>query len=795
MCLLSDLCDVVNRNGYSDLYVVDHNLFVILGRYLMECDEQIFIKERYKYMATCPRCHVLRPCYYFINHTTSVTSHNCAVCRGIGYRSPSMESVNAIIDVTVIGEVDDNLNALTIVMDWFKLNQELSMKLNYAIDVLIMQNSKISASNSMPDTNLNICLFTPQQLIDAIHKCGPYRFTSNGTQRNGARFICSQCKRSRHDNEVESRVRIASSRRLYNCGGYVSYTRSANRMSVRIKHESHHEKAVEQFKLDEDQRAKVMDLAASGMSPFQILSHVRFSTENGVLYHSVYNLWSSVMVGKFKRHNDPHQSAIIYIEECDSLHILGVQSNPFGLAFSTEIANHIMQSWKVTEILIDSTFKTNKQKLELFTVIGSCMGAGFPLAYFLLEAGTGSGLKSREQSLTFFLTHLKNKLQNLNPCFTFTDKETAQIKSLKTVFHVDPSLCLWHMKRSLKMKLKELKKNKLSQLNEQSENALFNLIDTHYFRSTVAFNSSDSDLKTIALRELNEFFFCHPGEREFQTYLQRNWYDNQSWKLWGRRHESKISFSRTTMKVESHWSMIKRLYLLPYNRPGLDLLIHVLATGVMTKYKHDYNAMKSGRNKPYWWRAFVTMWKKCSEAEIRGQYQTDKQNFMCSCPAWLKSQFFICKHLVGDMPCPNYHQVTIRRNPPFLIIDRNSTRLIANIDDEFMGDPSSTVSFAANAVDNAAVDNQLEISFQNEPSIDNVNDLGERLRADVVKLSEWFHNHVLSITSNAADLQQAKYVNDNILPRIRDYKENVEDALRSRTVQRTWHCPDTLYLA
>lgn len=43
---------------------------------------------------------------------------------------------------------------------------------------------------------------------------------------------------------------------------------------------------------------------------------------------------------------------------------------------------------RVEEILIYSTYKTDKERLELFTVMGLCFGTGFPVAYFLLEAGT-----------------------------------------------------------------------------------------------------------------------------------------------------------------------------------------------------------------------------------------------------------------------------------------------------------------------------------------------------------------------------------------------------------------------
>lgn len=78
-------------------------------------------------------------------------------------------------------------------------------------------------------------------------------------------------------------------------------------------------------------------------------------------------------------------------------------------------------------------------------------------------------------------------------------------------------------------------------------------------------------------------------------YLLKHLYESETWKLWGRRHCSKLSLSRTIIKFESHWSVLKRLYFLPYNRPLLDLFVHILATLVMTKYQHDYTAMYSRR--------------------------------------------------------------------------------------------------------------------------------------------------------------------------------------------------------
>lgn len=70
------------------------------------------------------------------------------------------------------------------------------------------------------------------------------------------------------------------------------------------------------------------------------------------------------MASKFKRHENPQTSAMVYIDECDSLCEIGHQTNPFGLCFTAFITQEIVSKWRLDELLIDSTYKTNNQKLK-----------------------------------------------------------------------------------------------------------------------------------------------------------------------------------------------------------------------------------------------------------------------------------------------------------------------------------------------------------------------------------------------------------------------------------------------
>lgn len=775
-----DLKLLLNDVHFDEHFFVDHTLLSLSGKRLESTNVVSLKYETYRFMARCRRCSVTRPSYWFINNWTCGLTPLCSKCRSCPDSMPSITEILVIIDTSLFHRPCE-ASDVDIVFSIYKLNLQLALYRGLPFEMVIIQDKH--------DGELPSHAFGIAELLDMVHNEGPYRYISNGRQGSRLRYVCSQERRSGEEGQTKKRVR--SCKKNFKCGGYVSQSITLNRWIIRIKHEDHHTEHVGHAPISDAMKDKIYSLATAGLSPFQILSNIRTEAKNLLLYQDIYNAWQSIMMTKFKRHEDPRESALLYITECPNLHVMHVQSSPYGLSFHTIVGNTIMKFWRVEELLIDSTFKTNKDRLELFTVIASCMGAGFPIAYFLLEAGTGNGLKSREESLTLFLSNLKVQFPRLCPSFFFTDKETSQIKAIKNIFNIKGSLCLWHMNRAIRKKFKELRKDKKSSLNETQESILNKLIDMHYFRSTMITGKSSEELLEMAKDELKQFFSHNPQDTEMKDYLLKNWYDSETWKLWGRRNCSKISLSRTTMKVESHWSVLKRLYLLPYNRPRLDLLVHIIATSVMNKYQHDYTAMYSGRKKPYWWKSFVLTWKKCSASDLGGQYHTDHQNFICSCPAWLRSQWFICKHLVHERTCPNYHHITIRRNAPFITIEHDAIRSRANVDDEEISTQSeqarSTEIFKDFQFVSESVEMNVEQDTHGREAIDSQ-------KQRVVSLIQWLTSHIDNLTSDDSHLRQLKYVEDNVLSRIYRYRDNVERALTQRRINLTWDCPDTIHL-
>lgn len=63
------------------------------------------------------------------------------------------------------------------------------------------------------------------------------------------------------------------------------------------------------------------------------------------------------------------------------------------------------------------------------------------------------------------------------------------------------------MNSSIRKKLNELRKENKSSINDVQEKKLYNIIDNHYFRSTLISDKTAEQLIETAKDELNDFLF------------------------------------------------------------------------------------------------------------------------------------------------------------------------------------------------------------------------------------------------------------------------------------------------
>lgn len=139
------------------------------------------------------------------------------------------------------------------------------------------------------------------------------------------------------------------------------------------------------------------------MAPFKIIAQLRLECIGHALSHDeLYNSWNVLFMARFKCDLDPMISSLKYLEEAKHWKKSYHQHSPFRIAFMTNIGLKVLKLNMADELLIDSTYKANKQKLELFALMRLCFWTGFPNAYFLLGAGTTGQNRSRDESLSGF---------------------------------------------------------------------------------------------------------------------------------------------------------------------------------------------------------------------------------------------------------------------------------------------------------------------------------------------------------------------------------------------------------
>lgn len=386
--------------------VIDSNLFVAIGTAHSENynDSSECVA---RCAARCTRCKVVKPSYCF-NCPSEYISTRCNICRGTEFYNHE-NIVNYIIDLSLLENSVDKLKFITeLHNERFLISKNFDLGIHGLVTCIRSDFLNIAEGQGF-ETKLS------GTFIDAIEKIESYKYRKNGGTSTMKKYWCSQRTRTKSKNSEAARIR--DSKKCFECCGAITISILQNVIKLRIKHRYHHDSPLSSISLSSISRDRINSLSEGGLTPFQILGVLRAESTETFIYNQVYNVWADAISCKFRLHQDPVKSLELYLQKEDSLSVIYQQEKPFGIGFITNIGMDIACNWRIEEILIDSTHKTNKQKLELFAIITSCMGAGFPLGYFFLEAGTSNGLKPREVSITGFLQSVRNKIPTLKPSF------------------------------------------------------------------------------------------------------------------------------------------------------------------------------------------------------------------------------------------------------------------------------------------------------------------------------------------------------------------------------------------
>jgi hypothetical protein len=114
-------------------------------------------------------------------------------------------------------------------------------------------------------------------------------------------------------------------------------------------------------------------------------------------------------------------------------------------------------------LIVDSTFKSNRENFELFAIILLYEGEGYPASYLYLQRNAAEGERKRAIELWYIISVIArfNKVKDFGvvPTFIKMDKDIGQIGAAITVWpNSTINLCLWHILRAIKKRLGDPKK-------------------------------------------------------------------------------------------------------------------------------------------------------------------------------------------------------------------------------------------------------------------------------------------------------------------------------------------------
>lgn len=130
--------------------------------------------------------------------------------------------------------------------------------------------------------------------------------------------------------------------------------------------------------------------------------------------------------------NDLLVSVGKYVENSTEFTTIFSHVKPYALGFLTKLGMELCEKYTIKELFIDSTYKTNREKVELYSVMASVMGLGFPISYFLLGPRENNRETRRKEVILMYLKQLRESSPSLSPLFS------SQIRTLLNLMGLLP---------------------------------------------------------------------------------------------------------------------------------------------------------------------------------------------------------------------------------------------------------------------------------------------------------------------------------------------------------------------
>ncbi|ORX43453.1 hypothetical protein DM01DRAFT_1286161, partial [Hesseltinella vesiculosa] len=190
---------------------------------------------------------------------------------------------------------------------------------------------------------------------------------------------------------------------------------------------------------------------------------------------------------------------------------------------------------------------------------------------------------------------------------------------------------------------------------------------------------TSAEIHEFATQQIYDF--CHSQNLLFVwIYLYSHWYTEVQWVKWARSARDEIPAGKTTMLVEAHWRVLKRIHLHHHNRPRTDYLVFIMISRQCRRLILSFNQKVAERRVvPSWENEFRAEWRKLNDLQIDDDrnelYQVDVERWVCSCPYFIHNRFLLCKHLVNGghgygnsvgLLQPRRYLITRKQAPPYI---------------------------------------------------------------------------------------------------------------------------------
>ncbi|KAI5293691.1 hypothetical protein KEM52_005313 [Ascosphaera acerosa] len=367
---------------------------------------------------------------------------------------------------------------------------------------------------------------------------------------------------------------------------------------------------------------------------------------NNATQKQIYRMWQSANAHLSRRHDDPTVSSMMLLNG-----LLHLGFTPAILECENVRGIGFLLPGMISTIGLDNIVKCAIDATVLAQLLGQLRDAGLDIVFFHTDKYQAevNAIEMKLASRTATTAHTRYK----------PAEAAAHVESLDIFWAL--SVLIGLRRRAQQRELFETP-GRLKTIEKKQQDELIDMFQRHF----------------------NMHLFISLDENRLPMSLETiSWVSSEQWIRWARAGVLEmIPVLRSTMIVKSHWRSIKHNYLERYNRPRIDLVVYILATGVVKHAAARLRAIQSGN---YWaglasWRnPFRRTWLALSIHVVSpaslAYYRTDPNLWRCSCPAFSTGRFWLCKHLISCvevLPDPRKFLDTVRRlrRPPLWADDQ-----------------------------------------------------------------------------------------------------------------------------